>query len=188
MQFSSQVFWNWKANVCSVYSQQRKVDWKSKDCSLWIVPFTTPVGYLGNLATCIHVKTLNRKPCHKPLESHARGGVRSTHGLHHSTSPGCVKEGAPSHPGPAAEEEHPDPRPAAMKEHPAPGQRINQAQVVDWRGSPGSVDCRGSQDDPGRVVDRRGCPVYSRPPPCSCPSGHTPATSQHAHVTRQMRW
>ena len=57
-------------HLCSAYSQQCEVDWKSRDCALRIVPradkllftFTAPLGLVNPMA-CIHVRLLG--PCFK---------------------------------------------------------------------------------------------------------------------------
>ena len=66
-------------HLCSAYSQQCEVDWKSRDCALRIVPradkllfaFTAPLG-LVNPMTSIHVRLLG--PCFKT----GRSGRRPT--------------------------------------------------------------------------------------------------------------
>ena len=57
-------------HLCSVYSQQSEVDWKSRECALRILPradkllfaFTTPLSLVNSMAR-IHVRLLG--PCFK---------------------------------------------------------------------------------------------------------------------------
>ena len=64
-------------HLCSAYSQQCEVDWKSRDCALRIVPradkllfaFTAPLGLVNPMAR-IHVRLLG--PCFKTGRSNQR--------------------------------------------------------------------------------------------------------------------
>ena len=64
-------------HLCSAYSQQCEVDWKSRDCALRIVPradkllfaFTAPISLVNPMAR-IHVRLLG--PCFKTGRSNQR--------------------------------------------------------------------------------------------------------------------
>jgi hypothetical protein len=108
-------------HLCSAYSQQCEVDWKSRDCALRIVPradkllfaFTAPLSLVNPMAR-IHVRLLG--PCfktgrrgHRPTRQRDENRNRA---VARYTSPLTYPSGAePGHPGlpPKKRQLHPRP-------------------------------------------------------------------------------